>query len=90
VETENWFGPLFTAIKLTRTNSPVEFHPRFPLLQAQPLMRQCYRDPPFKNLEMTDLGEADWKRLKDTLEPNTGQMRMLGHYAVGVRKGIIS
>src|SRR5579862_5477884 len=30
-ETETWFGPLFTNIQLTRTNSVVEFDKRYPL-----------------------------------------------------------
>ncbi len=46
VETDTWFGPLFGNIRLTRTNSPVEFHLRYPLFQVQPLLRQCYREQP--------------------------------------------
>ena len=42
IESETWFGPLFTNIRLTRTNSPVEFHVRYPLFQVQPLLRECY------------------------------------------------
>src|SRR6266851_1336312 len=34
VETDTWFGPLFTNVRLTRTNSPVEFHMRRPLVQS--------------------------------------------------------
>ena len=46
-ETDTWFGPLFTNIRLTRTNAPVEFNVRYPLFQVQPLLRQCYLDPSF-------------------------------------------
>jgi len=86
VETDTWFGPLFTNVRLTRTNSPVEFHIRNPLFQVQPLVRQCYREPSFEVLESADLSADDWRRFAATIEPNTHQMRALGHYAVDTRK----
>jgi hypothetical protein len=86
VETDTWFGPLFTNVRLTRTNSPVEFHMRNPLFQVQPLLRQCYREPSFEVLESADLVAGDWQRFAATIEPNTHQMRALGHYAVDTRK----
>jgi hypothetical protein len=88
VEADTWFGPLFTNIRLTRTNSPVEFHIRYPLFQVQPLLRECYRDQPFEVLGLTDLDAADWLRFEATMKPNTDQMRALGHYAVDTRKRI--
>jgi hypothetical protein len=86
VETDTWFGPLFTNVRLTRTNSPVEFHLRNPLFQVQPLLRQCYREPSFEVLASADLSADDWQRFAATIEPNTHQMRALGHYAVDTRK----
>jgi uncharacterized protein DUF6065 len=86
VESDTWFGPLFTNVRLTRTNSPVEFHMRYPLFQVQPLLRQCYRDPSFEILALDDLNAADWQRFEATMRPNTEQMRALGHYAVDTRK----
>ena len=86
IETDTWFGPLFTNIRLTRTNSPVEFHVRRPLFQVQPLLRQCYQEPSLEVLEVTDLKPDDWQRFAATIKPNTNQMRALGHYAVGTRK----
>jgi len=86
VETDTWFGPLFTNIRLMRTNSPVEFHRRRPLFQVQPLLRECYREPSFEMLEGGDLDADDWRRFEATIKPNTEQMRSLGHYAVDTRK----
>jgi hypothetical protein len=86
VESDTWFGPLFTNVRLTRTNSPVEFHVRYPLFQVQPLLRQCYRDTTFEVLEVADLDAADWRQFEATMKPNTEQMRALGHYAVDTRK----
>jgi hypothetical protein len=86
VETETWFGPLFTNIRLTRTNSPVEFHVRYPLFQVQPLLRQCYREPSFAVLGSAELTDADWQSFEATVRPNTDQMRRLGHYAADTRR----
>ena len=27
IETDRWYGPLFTNVRLTRTNAPIEFRP---------------------------------------------------------------
>jgi hypothetical protein len=86
LETDTWFGPLFTNIRLTRTNSPVEFHRRYPLFQVQPVLRQCYREPSFQVGEMADLDAELWQAFEATIKPNTDQMRMLGHYAVDTRR----
>lgn len=86
VETDTWFGPLFTNVRLMRINSPVDFHMRRPLFQVQPLMRQCYREPAFQVLEAIDLDLEDWQRFAATIAPNTDHMRALGHYAVDTRK----
>lgn len=85
-ESDTWFGPLFTNIRLTRTNSPVEFHQRYPFFQVQPLLRQSYREPSFEVLDIGDLDAELWQAFEATIRPNTEQMRMLGHYAAGTRR----
>lgn len=86
IETETWFGPLFTNIRLTRTNAPVTFHVRRPLFQVQPLLRPCYSDPSFEVLEADALIPEDWQRFEATIRPNTDHMRRPGHYAVDTRR----
>lgn len=86
VETDTWFGPLFTNIRLLRINSPVEFHMRYPMFQVQPLLRQCYREPSFEVREAAELDAEQWQRFAATMRPNTDQMRALGHYAVDTRR----
>lgn len=88
VETDTWFGPLFTNIRLTRSNSPIEFSVRYPLFQIQPLLRTCYIESSFTISELKDLGPADWDRFAVTMRPNTDNTRSLGHYAVDTRKRI--
>lgn len=87
VEAASWFGPLFTNIRLTRTDSPVEFHVRYPLLQVQPILRQCYSAPSFDIVGPDDWSPADWERFAATMRPNQDPMRRLGHYAAATRKG---
>jgi hypothetical protein len=86
IDSETWFGPLFTNVRLTRTNSPVEFHVRYPLFQVQPLLRQCYDETHFEVVGLSDLSAADWQAFEATIRPNTDQMRMMGHYAKDARR----
>jgi hypothetical protein len=86
IESETWFGPLFTNIRVNRTNSPVEFHVRYPLFQVQPLLRQCYGDVPFEIVDSSELDAADWQAFEATMKPNADQMRTFGHYAADARR----
>jgi uncharacterized protein DUF6065 len=86
IDASDWFGPLFTNIRLTRTNSPVRFHTHYPLFQVQPVLRQCYQNPAFEVSELDDLGADDWRRFAATMKPNTDQHRALGHYATHTRR----
>jgi hypothetical protein len=42
VETDRWFGPLFTNMRFTRSHMPIRLRPDYPLVQAQPVRRDCY------------------------------------------------
>lgn len=86
IETDSWFGPLFTNIRLTRSNAPVEFIRSNPLFQVQPVRRNSYREPGFKVLEATNMGADDWARFAATMTPNTDHTRALGRYAVETRR----
>ena len=68
IESETWFGPLFTNIRLTRTNSPVEFHVRYPLFQVQPLLRECYSGVAFEVVSLNEMSAADWQNFEATDE----------------------
>jgi uncharacterized protein DUF6065 len=85
-EADSWFGPLFTNIRLTRSDVRVDFHKTQPLFQAQPVLRQSYEKPPYEVLEFADMGADEWQRFAATMAPNANNMREPGHYAVGTRK----
>jgi hypothetical protein len=86
VETDRWFGPLFTNIRLTRTGVPVTFRADMPLMQVQALPRAALSEvtqnnvPPASDIET--LGAAEWRDLADSLNP----AEFPGRYATAVRK----
>ncbi len=90
VETDRWFGPLFTNLRLTRTNTPIRLHADLPLVQAQPLPRCLYTDTVlnrFETTDMADLDAADWQAFRDTIViPNQEPQRPLGRVAVANRR----
>ena len=91
IETDRWFGPLFTNIRLTRTHAPVRISAQMALVQAQPLPRWLLTDATLDRMDTTaaidDLGEADWQDYQNTIvSPNAEPDRPLGAYAVAARR----
>jgi hypothetical protein len=91
VETDRWFGPLITNLRLTKTNVPIDFSPDYPLLQVQPIPRSVYEDVNLNNYEIVpDLAQfepEDWDDYYDTVvRPNTQLVRPRGQYATAARK----
>ena len=90
VETDRWFGPLFTNLRLTRTHAPVEINPEMPLLQVQPIQAAIYGDV-LNRFEVTpDLArfeapDRDAYR-KTVVEPSLDHDRSRGQYAAAVRR----
>ena len=58
IETDHWFGPLITNMRLTKTDVPIDFRADFPLLQVQPLPRQAYEESTLNNYELVPDLEA--------------------------------
>jgi hypothetical protein len=90
VETDRWFGPLFTNIRLTRTNVPVEFDAEFPFVQVQPVHRSVY-GPQLDAFEVVPgldrFASPDWDDFRTTVVvPNVDPHRQRGQYAVAARR----
>jgi len=87
VETDRWFGPLFTNVRLTRTDVPVTFDADFPLFQAQPLHRSVYSDDRLNDFDcapgLAALSERDWDDYRATVVKDGDP---IGHHAVEVRR----
>ena len=91
VETDRWFGPLFTNLRFTRTDMPVRLRADFPLAQIQPLPRHAYADATLAAAEttadMAGLAGQDWADYQTTIaDPNADPDRSFGGYAVAARK----
>ena len=90
VETDRWFGPLFTNVRLTRTNTPIEFDPEFPFLQVQPIPRSLcdQKLDEFRVVsDLSELSHSDWEAYRKTVVlPSSDPTRRPGQYALASRK----
>jgi len=91
VETDRWFGPLFTNVRLTRTDTPVAFDADVPLFQAQPLHRSVYSDDRLNDFACTPdleaLSARDWDDYRATVvKSGPPALTPLGHNATEVRR----
>ncbi len=91
IETDRWFGPLFAALRLTRTHQPVEFSSEYPLFQVQPIPRDVYSDATLNEYEIApelhQLTGQDWDDYYQTVvRPNVADKRPRGSYAATTRK----
>ncbi len=91
IETDRWFGPLITNLRLTKTDVPIHFKPDYPLLQVQPIPRYVYEDAHLNNYELVpeldQFTPEDWDDYYDTVvRPNVQVVRPRGQYAAAARK----
>ena len=91
VETDRWFGPLFTNLRFTRTGTPVRLRADFPLAQLQPLPRLAYADETLSAAgttgDMAGMADEDWADYRATIaDPSSKPNRNFGSYAVAARQ----
>lgn len=90
VETDRWFGPLFTNLRLTRTDRPVVLRADFPLAQVQPLPRSAYSDSTLDWMEVVsgiaELHPNDWAEYYQTIVVPNLSASAPGTYAVAARR----
>lgn len=91
VETDRWFGPLFTNVRLTKTDTPMTFDSNYPLFQAQPLHRSMYADEHLNDFDcktgVAALSKDDWVRYAATvIKSSEGPPPPLGKDAADVRR----
>jgi hypothetical protein len=91
VETDRWFGPLFTNIRLLKTDTPIDFRQEHPMLQVQPIPRIAYQEATLNNYELVpelrQFVPEDWDDYYDTVvRPNAMVDRPRGLYAAAARK----
>jgi len=91
IETDSWFGPLFTNLRLTRTDAPIDFKPGLPLFHLQPVQRSVYESgllDQFKVVnDIADWTAGDWDQYRATIvAPNLVEHKSPGQHAVKLRK----
>jgi len=91
IETDRWFGPLLTNVRLAKTDVPIVFDPDMPLLQAVPLPRAVFDEAALNGFAATagtaELRPEDWDDFYDTVvRPNVMVDRPRGAYAAAARK----
>ena len=92
VETDRWFGPLFTNIRMIATNRPVRIGTDIPLLQVAPVPQWLYGDKlrATTPADITRIGEwtlEDWARYDRTMViPNKDPERRVGNVAAENRR----
>ena len=91
VETDRWFGPLFTNVRLVKTDVPIHFSTETPLVQVQPLHRSTYADEVSNAFAVIDdqrhFPAEAWKRYEQTIvKPNLDPERPVAAYATSVRR----
>lgn len=91
VETDRWFGPLFTNVRLIKTDTPIHFSTEVPLVQVQPLHRSTYADDVSNGFGMVadpaEFSAEVWSRYEQTIvKPNQDPARPVAAYATSVRR----
>jgi len=91
VETDRWFGPLFTNVRLSITHTAINFSDDSPLVQVQPIPRTSYDDETLNTARLiSDISKftaQDWADYdRHIVSPNDDVNRPPGSYAKAVRK----
>jgi len=91
VDTDRWFGPIFTNIRICRTDIPVTFDAGTPMLLAQPIPQAIYSDQVLGSVKvfggLQSLSDAEWAAYNETIvERNQDPDRRVGAYAVEARR----
>jgi hypothetical protein len=91
VETDRWFGPLFTNVRLVKTDVPIHFSTEIPLVQVQPLHRSTYAAEASHAFSLvadpSGFSAEAWARYEQTIvKPNLDPERPVAAYAASVRR----
>jgi len=90
VESDRWFGPLFTNLRLVKTDVPIHFSTELPLVQVQPLHRSAYAEGISNHFglvpDLADLPAHAWSRYEEAIVKPSVEPRPAGAYAASVRR----
>ncbi len=91
VETDRWFGPVFSNLRLTRTDSPIRLYASEPFLQCQPIPQMAYADAVLNGAglvsDLDAFGPEDWQAYERSIvAPNRDPDHQPGGYAAEARR----
>jgi hypothetical protein len=91
VEADHWFGPLFTNLRLTRTDQIVSFRRDEPFIQCQPIPQVAYHDAVLNGVglvgDLESWADQDWRDYHaDIVQPNNDPAHQAGRYAAEARR----
>lgn len=90
IETDRWFGPLFTNIRLRNIGHAIHFVKRHPFIQLQPVHRDTYGERALSSVViergLASMSKKDWADFHSTVILPTTCPRQIGAYAVRARK----
>ena len=87
VNTSSWSGPLFTNLRITKTDVPVRLHADQPLVQAQPIPHALLMPQVLSFQTVNEIGPEDWEAYRvSAVEPNARPDRPFGAYAADQRR----
>lgn len=91
IETDRWFGPLFTNLRLVKTDVPIHFSTEIPVVQVQPLQRSTYAEEISNAFGLVadpaGIPVEAWTRYEQTIvKPNQDPARPVAAYATSVRR----
>jgi hypothetical protein len=90
VESDRWFGPLFTNLRLIKTDVPIHFSTETPLIQVQPLHRSTYAEEVSNRFGLVgapaDFPDHAWSRYEEHIVKPSVEPARAGAYAASVRR----
>ena len=91
IETDRWFGPLITNIRLVKTDVPIHFDSETPLAQVQPLHRRTYAEEVSSAFTVIEdpraFPQTVWDRYEHSIvRPNRDPARPIAAYTTAARR----
>jgi Family of unknown function (DUF6065) len=91
VEADRWFGPIFSNLRLTRTDVPIRLRADEAFLQVQPIPQMAYADAALNGAglvpDLAALAPEDWQAYERAIvAPNRDPDHQPGAYAAEARR----
>jgi hypothetical protein len=84
-------GPLFTNLRLKKTDVPIDFQAGLPLFYVQPVQRELYEGRLLDDFnvvsDLQDWSDVEWESYRETVvAPNLVEYKAPGKHAVKLRR----